>query len=179
MCPLYDPNRQLWIELAPMSIPRINHGVLSAGKGELCFCKGSVMETYQCLKIWDTVHICLFFKITLHWAYFMLPLCLPKTSLYSVKIPVLWVSYSHYSHSICGNLLICFSRSILCFKWIVAASLNMLKSIWSGSLEYGYEHVLYFFQSRVCPVADLKLSAKCRIQLTSLVALLSVHESCF
>ncbi|EMP36221.1 Gigaxonin [Chelonia mydas] len=30
MCPLYDPNRQLWIELAPMSIPRINHGVLSA-----------------------------------------------------------------------------------------------------------------------------------------------------
>ncbi|XP_030058516.1 gigaxonin [Microcaecilia unicolor] len=30
MCPLYDPNRQLWIELAPLSIPRINHGVLSA-----------------------------------------------------------------------------------------------------------------------------------------------------
>lgn len=31
MCPLYDPNRQLWIELAPLSMPRINHGVLSAG----------------------------------------------------------------------------------------------------------------------------------------------------
>ncbi|XP_044289877.1 gigaxonin isoform X2 [Varanus komodoensis] len=31
MCPLYDPNRQLWIELAPLSTPRINHGVLSAG----------------------------------------------------------------------------------------------------------------------------------------------------
>ncbi|XP_006008116.1 gigaxonin [Latimeria chalumnae] len=30
MCPLYDRNRQLWIELAPMSIPRTNHGVLSA-----------------------------------------------------------------------------------------------------------------------------------------------------
>ncbi|KAF7242819.1 Gigaxonin [Varanus komodoensis] len=30
MCPLYDPNRQLWIELAPLSTPRINHGVLSA-----------------------------------------------------------------------------------------------------------------------------------------------------
>eukprot|EP00070_Physeter_catodon_P026879 XP_028333773.1 gigaxonin isoform X2 [Physeter catodon] len=30
MCPLYDPNRQLWIELAPLSMPRINHGVLSA-----------------------------------------------------------------------------------------------------------------------------------------------------
>uniref|UniRef100_A0ABM5EUV8 Gigaxonin isoform X2 n=1 Tax=Pogona vitticeps TaxID=103695 RepID=A0ABM5EUV8_9SAUR len=31
MCPLYDPNRQLWIELAPMSIPRTNHSVVSAG----------------------------------------------------------------------------------------------------------------------------------------------------
>nr|XP_058139242.1 gigaxonin-like [Dasypus novemcinctus] len=30
MCPLYDPNRQLWIELAPLSKPKINHGVLSA-----------------------------------------------------------------------------------------------------------------------------------------------------
>ncbi|XP_063801636.1 gigaxonin isoform X2 [Pseudophryne corroboree] len=30
MCPLYDRNRQLWIELAPLSTPRINHGVLSA-----------------------------------------------------------------------------------------------------------------------------------------------------
>ncbi|XP_067905285.1 gigaxonin isoform X2 [Heterodontus francisci] len=30
MCPLYDRNRQLWIELAPMSVPRINHGILSA-----------------------------------------------------------------------------------------------------------------------------------------------------
>ncbi|MEE6499919.1 hypothetical protein FKM82_003636 [Ascaphus truei] len=30
MCPLYDRNRQLWIELAQLSIPRINHGVLSA-----------------------------------------------------------------------------------------------------------------------------------------------------
>ncbi|XP_018410884.1 PREDICTED: gigaxonin [Nanorana parkeri] len=30
MCPLYDRNRQLWIELAPLSSPRINHGVLSA-----------------------------------------------------------------------------------------------------------------------------------------------------
>lgn len=51
MCPLYDPNRQLWIELAPMSIPRINHGVLSAGKGELHLCKVNVTKTYQCLKI--------------------------------------------------------------------------------------------------------------------------------
>nr|AAH80381.1 MGC81691 protein [Xenopus laevis] len=30
MCPLYDPNRQLWIELASLSTPRISHGVLSA-----------------------------------------------------------------------------------------------------------------------------------------------------
>ncbi|CAH2324533.1 gigaxonin [Pelobates cultripes] len=30
MCPLYDRNRQLWIELAPLSLARINHGVLSA-----------------------------------------------------------------------------------------------------------------------------------------------------
>uniref|UniRef100_A0A8C5N4I7 Gigaxonin n=1 Tax=Leptobrachium leishanense TaxID=445787 RepID=A0A8C5N4I7_9ANUR len=30
MCPLYDRNKQLWIELAPLSTPRINHGVLSA-----------------------------------------------------------------------------------------------------------------------------------------------------
>ncbi|ETE70237.1 Gigaxonin, partial [Ophiophagus hannah] len=30
MCPLYDRHRQLWIELAPMSTPRINHSVLSA-----------------------------------------------------------------------------------------------------------------------------------------------------
>lgn len=30
MCPLYDPNRQLWIELMPMSIARFSHGVLAA-----------------------------------------------------------------------------------------------------------------------------------------------------
>ena len=61
MCPLYDPNRQLWIELAPMSIPRINHGVLSAGKGELCICKVNIMKTYQCLKIRDTFYNIFFF----------------------------------------------------------------------------------------------------------------------
>lgn len=44
MCPLYDPNRQLWIELAPMSIPRINHGVLSAGKGELFIYKVNIIK---------------------------------------------------------------------------------------------------------------------------------------
>lgn len=33
----------------------------------------------------------------LHWGYFMLPLCLPKTVLDSVKIPVIWVSWNHYS----------------------------------------------------------------------------------
>ncbi|KAJ8335539.1 hypothetical protein SKAU_G00388810 [Synaphobranchus kaupii] len=30
MCPLYDPNRQLWIELEPMSIGRTGHGVVAA-----------------------------------------------------------------------------------------------------------------------------------------------------
>ncbi|XP_030646596.1 gigaxonin [Chanos chanos] len=30
MCPLYDPNRQLWIELEPMSVGRIGHGVVTA-----------------------------------------------------------------------------------------------------------------------------------------------------
>ncbi|KAM6946111.1 gigaxonin [Aplochiton taeniatus] len=30
MCPLYDPNRQLWIELEPMSMGRTGHGVVSA-----------------------------------------------------------------------------------------------------------------------------------------------------
>ncbi|XP_078473793.1 gigaxonin [Lampetra fluviatilis] len=30
MCPLYDPNRQLWIDLAPMGTARVNHGVVSA-----------------------------------------------------------------------------------------------------------------------------------------------------
>ncbi|KAJ8281223.1 hypothetical protein GJAV_G00064990 [Gymnothorax javanicus] len=30
MCPLYDPNRQLWIDLASMSIGRTGHGVVAA-----------------------------------------------------------------------------------------------------------------------------------------------------
>uniref|UniRef100_A0A8C4PZY5 Gigaxonin n=2 Tax=Eptatretus burgeri TaxID=7764 RepID=A0A8C4PZY5_EPTBU len=30
MCPLYDPNRQLWVELTPMSTSRVNHGAVSA-----------------------------------------------------------------------------------------------------------------------------------------------------
>ncbi|MBN3298232.1 GAN protein, partial [Amia calva] len=30
MCPLYDPNRQLWIDLEPMSIARFGHGVVAA-----------------------------------------------------------------------------------------------------------------------------------------------------
>ncbi|XP_007887458.1 gigaxonin [Callorhinchus milii] len=30
MCPLYDRNRQLWIDLAPMSVARINHGLVAA-----------------------------------------------------------------------------------------------------------------------------------------------------
>ncbi|XP_023682910.1 gigaxonin isoform X2 [Paramormyrops kingsleyae] len=30
MCPLYDPNRQLWIELEPMSVGRTGHGVVTA-----------------------------------------------------------------------------------------------------------------------------------------------------
>ncbi|KAM9503854.1 gigaxonin-like isoform 1-T1 [Salvelinus alpinus] len=43
MCPLYDPNRQLWIELEPMSIGRIGHGVLAA-EGHL-FVMGGMDET--------------------------------------------------------------------------------------------------------------------------------------
>uniref|UniRef100_A0A3P9L3T2 Gigaxonin n=1 Tax=Oryzias latipes TaxID=8090 RepID=A0A3P9L3T2_ORYLA len=30
MCPLYDNNRKDWIELEPLSVPRINHGVVAA-----------------------------------------------------------------------------------------------------------------------------------------------------
>ncbi|XP_029109122.1 gigaxonin isoform X2 [Scleropages formosus] len=30
MCPLYDPSRQLWIELSPMSVGRTGHGVVAA-----------------------------------------------------------------------------------------------------------------------------------------------------
>ncbi|MBN3315159.1 GAN protein, partial [Atractosteus spatula] len=30
MCPLYDPNRQLWIDLEPMSTARYGHGVVAA-----------------------------------------------------------------------------------------------------------------------------------------------------
>ncbi|XP_065134864.2 gigaxonin isoform X1 [Paramisgurnus dabryanus] len=30
MCPLYDPSRQMWIELQPMSVKRVGHGVMSA-----------------------------------------------------------------------------------------------------------------------------------------------------
>lgn len=32
MCPLYDPNRQAWIELQPMSIGRLGHGLVAAGQ---------------------------------------------------------------------------------------------------------------------------------------------------
>lgn len=32
MCPLYDNNRKDWIELEPLSVPRINHGVVAAGQ---------------------------------------------------------------------------------------------------------------------------------------------------
>lgn len=32
MCPLYDTNRQAWIELQPMSIARFGHGVVAAGQ---------------------------------------------------------------------------------------------------------------------------------------------------
>lgn len=31
MCPLYDTNRQAWIELQPMSVARVGHGVVAAG----------------------------------------------------------------------------------------------------------------------------------------------------
>uniref|UniRef100_A0A8C7N9X9 Gigaxonin n=1 Tax=Oncorhynchus kisutch TaxID=8019 RepID=A0A8C7N9X9_ONCKI len=47
MCPLYDPNRQLWIELEPMSIGRIGHGVLAA-EGYL-FVMGGMDETKMVL----------------------------------------------------------------------------------------------------------------------------------
>ncbi|MEQ2176600.1 hypothetical protein GOODEAATRI_029667 [Goodea atripinnis] len=30
MCPLYDTNRQKWIELQPMSVARLGHGVVAA-----------------------------------------------------------------------------------------------------------------------------------------------------
>ncbi|XP_076126103.1 gigaxonin isoform X1 [Alosa pseudoharengus] len=30
MCPLYDPNRQVWIDLEPMSVGRVGHGVVAA-----------------------------------------------------------------------------------------------------------------------------------------------------
>ncbi|XP_063053754.1 gigaxonin [Engraulis encrasicolus] len=43
MCPLYDPNRQVWIELEPMGIGRVNHGVVAA---EGClFAVGGMDET--------------------------------------------------------------------------------------------------------------------------------------
>lgn len=32
MCPLYDTNRQAWIELQPMSVGRVGHGVVAAGQ---------------------------------------------------------------------------------------------------------------------------------------------------
>ena len=32
MCPLYDSNRQAWIELQAMSVARIGHGVVAAGQ---------------------------------------------------------------------------------------------------------------------------------------------------
>lgn len=32
MCPLYDTNRQAWIELQPMSVARLGHGVVAAGQ---------------------------------------------------------------------------------------------------------------------------------------------------
>lgn len=32
MCPLYDANRQAWIELQPMSVARLGHGVVAAGQ---------------------------------------------------------------------------------------------------------------------------------------------------
>lgn len=32
MCPLYDTNRQSWIELQPMSVARLGHGVVAAGQ---------------------------------------------------------------------------------------------------------------------------------------------------
>lgn len=32
MCPLYDTNRQAWIQLQPMNIARVGHGVIAAGK---------------------------------------------------------------------------------------------------------------------------------------------------
>ncbi|KAG2469752.1 GAN protein, partial [Polypterus senegalus] len=48
MCPLYDPNRQLWIELQPMSESRCGHGVLTA-EGFL-FVFGGVDENKCSLK---------------------------------------------------------------------------------------------------------------------------------
>ncbi|OWK61652.1 Gigaxonin [Lonchura striata] len=57
MCPLYDPNRQLWIELAPMSIPRINHGVLSAGKGELHLCEVNARHNFGVVEIDGILYI--------------------------------------------------------------------------------------------------------------------------
>ncbi|MEQ2196382.1 hypothetical protein XENOCAPTIV_023258 [Xenoophorus captivus] len=35
MCPLYDTNRQKWIELQPMSVARLGHGVVAAGASVL------------------------------------------------------------------------------------------------------------------------------------------------
>lgn len=32
MCPLYDVDRRGWIELQPMSIARLGHGVVAAGQ---------------------------------------------------------------------------------------------------------------------------------------------------
>ncbi|KAL0968213.1 hypothetical protein UPYG_G00263900 [Umbra pygmaea] len=47
MCPLYDRTRQQWIELEPMSMARIGHGVLAA-EGSL-FVLGGVDETQTVL----------------------------------------------------------------------------------------------------------------------------------
>lgn len=32
MCPLYDIDRRGWIELQPMSVARLSHGVVAAGQ---------------------------------------------------------------------------------------------------------------------------------------------------
>lgn len=49
MCPLYDTNRQAWIELQPMSVARLGHGMVAAGQ-----CRKRLSQQHE----WYRKHTC-------------------------------------------------------------------------------------------------------------------------
>ncbi|KAJ0029489.1 hypothetical protein NQD34_004486 [Periophthalmus magnuspinnatus] len=55
MCPLYDTNRQAWIELQPMNSPRLGHGMVSAGQ----YPRVMALIKTHISQIWD-YFLCLF-----------------------------------------------------------------------------------------------------------------------